>query len=68
MRRIQHGFVGLIVLLLIGAVTAAYYLKDENGVSYFSRMTHKKEEVMKEVDRYKGLMEKHDAELEKNMK
>lgn len=68
MQHSQRGFIGLTVLLLIGAFAAAYYLKDENGVSYLNGVMHKKEEVMKEVDGYKKLMKKHDAELEKNMK
>lgn len=68
MKKTQQGFIGLTVLLLVGAIAAAYYLKDENGVSYLTKITHKKEEVMKEVEGYKTLMKKHDADLEKNMK
>jgi len=68
MRNSQCGCVGFIVLLLIAAAAAAYYVKDENGVSYLTKMTHKKEEVMKEVDGYKDLMKSRDDEIQKNLK
>lgn len=68
MRNPQQGFVGLILLLLVGAFAAAYFVKDESGISYLERMTHKKEEVMKEVDGYKDLMKERDVQIQKNMK
>ena len=65
----QHnrGFIGLMFLILIGAVATLYFLKDEHGVRYIYMFKKQKEQVMKEVEQYKEMMKKHDREIEKNL-
>ncbi len=63
----QKGFIGFLLLIAVAA-GALYFMKDEHGVTYFQKLTKKKEDVMKEVEGYKTLMKEHDKELEKNMK
>lgn len=61
------GFIGLLVLIVIGAVAALYFLKNEQGVRYIHTFTKRKDQVMKEVDAYKGIMEARDKQIEKNL-
>jgi hypothetical protein len=68
MKNTQQGFIGLLVLIVVGAAIALHYTKDEKGVSYLDKMMKTKEETMKAVDTYKDIMNKRDKDIEKNLK
>lgn len=63
----KGGFIGLLVLIVIGAVAALYFLKNEQGVRYIHTFTKRKDQVMKEVDVYKQMMKERDKEIERNL-
>ncbi len=64
----NRGFIGLVFLILVGAGFALYFVKDESGKSYIDVLFKKKEQVIKEVDGYKKMMNQRDAEIEKNLR
>jgi hypothetical protein len=67
LEKTSSGFVLFLVVIVLGAIAALYFMKDAKGNRYIDNMLHKKEEVMKEVGEYKQNMEARDKEILQNL-
>ncbi len=67
MKKTSEGFVLFLIVVVIGAGAALYFLKDEKGMRYVDKLINQKQEVIKEVDGYKEKMKARDNEIKENL-
>ncbi len=67
MKKTSGGFVLFLIVVIIGAIAALYFLKDEKGMRYMDKLLNQKQEVIKEVEGYKEKMKARDNEMKENL-
>lgn len=68
MKNKQGGFLAFFLIIIIAAVGAMYFIKDDNGVSYLQKAVDKvtgaKDEVYDKAYGTRDLQNEHNAEID----